>query len=117
MWELSQDANGLAPLIRDEFSKCIGILNGIDENIWNTKKDKYLIKNYDLRNFRKVRFEHKKWLCNRFNLDIKKPLIAFLGRFVFEKGADMLSEIILNSLHKAKQEVNYLILGKRFRID
>ncbi len=112
MWELSQDANGLAPLIRDEFSKCIGILNGIDENIWNTKKDKYLIKNYDLRNFRKVRFEHKKWLCNRFNLDIKKPLIAFLGRFVFEKGADMLSEIILNSLHKAKQEVNYLILGK-----
>ncbi|MFV0530314.1 MAG: glycogen synthase [Flavobacteriales bacterium] len=111
MWELSRNANGLESLIQDEFEKCNGILNGIDEEVWNPKTDQNLVKNYTLRTVVKGKLENKKWLCEQFNLNIEKPLIAFIGRFAIEKGADILAETILNSLNKANQEVNYLILG------
>ncbi|APD05570.1 starch synthase [Flavobacteriaceae bacterium UJ101] len=111
MWELSQNANGLESLIQDEYEKCSGILNGIDEEVWNPEIDQDLIKNYSNKTFKKGKEENKKWLCERFNFDMEKPLIAFIGRFAIEKGADILAETILNSLNKAKQDVNYLVLG------
>jgi len=48
-------------------------------------------------------------LCKRFNLDINKPLFSFIGRLVYEKGADLLPTIFYKSLIKG--EINILILG------
>ena len=48
-------------------------------------------------------------LCKRFNLDVEKPLFSFIGRLVYEKGADLLPVIFYKSL--LKQEINILILG------
>jgi len=48
-------------------------------------------------------------LCKRFNLDKTKPLFSFIGRLVYEKGADLLPQIFYKSLIKG--EVNILILG------
>lgn len=46
--ELKLNANGLESLIRQESAKFRGILNGIDNKIWNPKTDKHLIKNYSV---------------------------------------------------------------------
>ena len=48
-------------------------------------------------------------LCKRFNLDVNKPLFSFIGRLVYEKGADLLPVIFYKSL--IKEEINIFILG------
>ncbi|HHC78434.1 MAG TPA: glycogen synthase, partial [Flavobacteriia bacterium] len=44
--ELKIKANGLESLLRHESAKCIGILNGIDTNVWNPETDTFIRKNY-----------------------------------------------------------------------
>jgi len=52
---------------------------------------------------------NKLGLCKRFNLDVTKPLFSFIGRLVYEKGADLLPDIFYKALLKG--EINILILG------
>lgn len=109
--EMSQNANGLENLLRYERPKSIGILNGIDMEIWNPKTDEMLPTHYDLTDFEKGKEENKKILCAQFNLDISKPLFTFIGRFVYEKGADLLPEICSVALGRNANQINILILG------
>lgn len=109
MEELKQSANGLEDLLNAESAKCSGILNGIDWNVWNPKTDDYIIKNYDLRNIVSGRKANKKYLCDTFNLDLEKPLFAFIGRLVDEKGSDLFPETFKNVLKK--EDVSILLLG------
>ena len=109
MEELKISANGLESLLSHESAKCIGILNGIDWEVWNPETDAYLIKNYKKTTVQSGRKENKKWLCNQFNLDVEKPLFAFIGRLVGEKGADLFPDVFKNSLQKTTKTI--LLLG------
>ncbi len=109
--EISNKANGLEVLFRYERPKSIGILNGIDNQVWNTETDEMLPFNFGLTSFKKGKNENKKLLCEQFNLDVKKPLFTFIGRLVGEKGADLLPEICSVALNSNPQEINILILG------
>ena len=109
--EISNNANGLENLLRFERPKSVGILNGIDTDVWNPKTDEMLAKNYSLDNFKKGKSDNKKLICEQFNLDPNKPLFAFIGRLVGEKGADLLAEICSVALNNNLQEINILILG------
>jgi starch synthase len=55
--------------------------------------------------------KNKKELATRFGLDADKPLIAFIGRLVGEKAADILPDAIRNSIYQHHGAVNFLILG------
>ncbi|WP_109853207.1 glycogen synthase [Aquimarina sp. AU58] len=109
MEELQENANGLERLLRHERKKCIGILNGIDTYTWDAETDPMIISNYQRANVVSGRKENKKWICNHFDLDINKPLFGFIGRLVGEKGADLLPDIIKESLHTT--DINIMILG------
>lgn len=109
MKELQERANGLESLLRDEGKKCVGILNGIDADTWNPETDTMLIKNYKNGSLVSGRKANKKWLCDNFDLSMDKPLFAFIGRLVTEKGADILPEIIEESL--SNTDINILVLG------
>lgn len=109
--EISHKANGLENLLRFERPKSIGILNGIDIEIWNPKTDEMLSKNYSLKDFIKGKADNKKLICEKFKLDTSKPLFTFIGRLVGEKGADLLPEICSVALNNNPQEINILILG------
>ncbi len=109
MNELQEKANGLEGLLRHEKTKCAGILNGIDSQNWNPETDPMIKKNYKITNVVSGRKTNKKWLCDHFNLKAEKPLFAFIGRLVSEKGADLLPEIIEESL--SNTDINILILG------
>ena len=100
MEELMVSANGLENLLKHESAKCVGILNGIDTDVWNPEKDSYLIKNYKLSTVQSGRKTHKRWLCKKFDLDFDKPLFAFIGRLVGEKGADLFAEPFDKALAK-----------------
>ena len=109
--EISDNANGLENLLRFERPKSIGILNGIDTDVWNSKTDDMLEFKYDLKSFKKGKNENKKFLCDQFNLDSSKPLFTFIGRLVGEKGADLLPEICSMALNSNPHKINILILG------
>lgn len=109
MNELQEQANGLEGLLSHENAKCIGILNGIDDKTWNPETDPMIVENYAISTVISGRRANKKWLCEEFNLDIEKPLFAFIGRLVYEKGADLLPAIISESL--SNTNINILILG------
>ncbi|MGY5851514.1 glycogen synthase [Salegentibacter sp. F14] len=109
MKELQMEANGLESLLSHEKEKCIGILNGIDTEVWNPKTDNFIIKNYSPKNLQSGKTANKKWLCNEFGFSVSKPLFAFIGRLVYEKGADLLPAVLNKTL--VNKDFNFLILG------
>ncbi len=109
--ELTIQSNGLEYLFYIEGHKGKGIINGIDTQVWNPATDPMLVKNYTVKTADKGKTENKAALCERFKLSPDKPLFVFIGRLVDEKGADMLPQIIRQSLDKHKDELSFLILG------
>lgn len=109
MEELKEDANGLESLLKSESDKCFGILNGIDLDVWNPETDSFLIKKYKKSTVQSGQKANKKWLCQQFNLDVNKPLFAFIGRLVGEKGSDLFPETFKKSLQK--NDISILLLG------
>lgn len=111
MLEMANNANGLEDLLRVESTKSIGILNGIDSELWNPQTDKLIENNYSPRNFKKVKEINKQILCEKFELDPSKPLFAYIGRFAGEKGADLLPHAVSIAMHKFEHNINILVLG------
>ncbi|WP_153796207.1 glycogen synthase [Foetidibacter luteolus] len=109
--ELRVNSNGLEALFEYEKGKCVGILNGIDDDVWDPATDTYLNHNYSVETVTEGKEANKKILCDRFNLDADKPLIIFIGRLVGEKAADVLPDAIMSSMYAFPKQVNFLILG------
>jgi len=111
MNELSSSSNGLEKLFEYERGKCVGILNGIDNEVWNPKTDSFLESHYTIKSVEKGKQKNKKELCTQFNLDPKVPLIIFIGRLVGEKAADLLPQTIQAAMHNYYGQFSVLILG------
>ncbi|MDB5230106.1 MAG: glycogen synthase, ADP-glucose transglucosylase [Chitinophagaceae bacterium] len=109
--EMKWSANGLESLISQEQFKSMGILNGIDTEVWNPETDRYLREQYDPEIVRRGKDINKKFLCKEFHLDESNPLVVFIGRLVGEKAADILPDAILSSLYSMQGNVNFLVLG------
>lgn len=91
---LTQDYGwGLEGVLNKYSFKLRGILNGIDYDTWNPKKDKAIWVNYSHADIQK-KFENKKKLCEVFNLDFEKPLISFISRLSYQKGVTLILESI-----------------------
>jgi starch synthase len=111
--ELKYMSNGLEALFEYEKGKCVGILNGIDTNVWNSETDPYLKpeNRYNLENLEGGKAKNKMQLCEQFSLDFDKPLICFIGRLVGEKGADLLPGVIRDSFYHIGRSMNFFVLG------
>ena len=109
--ELKYAANGLENLFEYEKGKSYGVLNGIDTDVWNPETDTLIAKKYDKETVEKGKLKNKKELVGQFGLDAGKPLIAFIGRLVGEKAADLLPEAISQSIYQHNGNANFLILG------
>lgn len=109
--ELSLYSNGLEYLFAAERDKGVGIINGIDTDVWNPQTDRMIAKTFTARTVAKGKADNKAQLCKEFNLDPNKPLVSFIGRLVGEKGADLLYEMVVRSLDQHKGDLNFMILG------
>jgi starch synthase len=109
MEELTENANGLEDLLKYESAKAVGILNGIDTEVWDPETDRYLIKNYKASTVESGKLANKKWLCSEYNLDEDKPLFAFIGRLVGEKGSDLFPNAFDVAL--SDNDISILLLG------
>lgn len=111
MEELFHSANGLEGLLNAERGKCTGILNGIDDKVWDPSADEMIEVQYGLKDVTKGKKANKAKLCETFELDPSLPLFVFIGRLVGDKGADLLPDIIGQSLMEHPGALNFLILG------
>lgn len=109
MNELQETAAGLEGLLKHERKKCLGILNGIDATYWNPETDVLLKENFNYRNFVSKRKIHKDWLCKTYGFLKGRPLFIFIGRLVYEKGADLLPQVITTLL--PDEDISILVLG------
>jgi starch synthase len=111
MNELRYNSNGLEPIFEFEKGKCSGILNGIDNEVWNPETDKYINHNFNKDSFIEGKKQNKQELCDIFGLSIDKPLFIFIGRLVAEKAADLLPLAVADSFNNIGRSMNFLILG------
>jgi starch synthase len=111
MEELRHSANGLEMLFEYERGKCIGILNGIDNEIWDPLTDPMLTNNFSSKDVNKGKAANKKIVCETFGLDEKKPLFIFIGRLVGEKAAEILPTVIRESIEMHHRNICFLVLG------
>lgn len=109
--ELRVYANGLEKLLEYEKGKCVGILNGIDTDVWNPATDPFVHTHYNYSTVDAGKAANKLQLCKEFELEETNPLVVFIGRLVGEKAADVLPDAVLSALYGLQGKVNFLILG------
>ena len=110
MKELSRYSSGLEYLFASEAHKSKGILNGIDVSTWDPSTDEFIAYPYSYRNRKSGKKKNKQALCEEFNIDPAKPTIAFIGRLVREKGADLIPDLVRTLIHQ-EVDFNFIILG------
>ena len=111
MDELRSSSNGLEKLFEYERGKCVGILNGIDNEVWNPATDKYLEHHYSVKTVTAGKKKNKTVLCERFGLSVDLPLFVFIGRLVGEKAADILPYAIRMAIEQTRGQASFLVLG------
>lgn len=109
--ELFVSFRGLESLVREEFSKAYGIINGIDTDVWNPQTDPMIDFNFNIKNALKTKKKNKIKLCKEYGLNPELPLFAFIGRFATEKGADLLPDLIWRSIKQSFGGLNIIVLG------
>lgn len=99
---------GLEGLLEVCKGKLFGILNGIDETVFNPQNDAALYHTYSYETLQK-KYENKKELQKEVGLkDVKKPLFIMISRLVHQKGFDILIESLDDFL---KEDINFLLLA------
>lgn len=109
--ELYVENTGLAALFSDESAKSYGIVNGIDSDYWNPEKDGLIPMNYSIKNVALGKKNNKERFCEQQKLNPNIPLLAYIGRFATEKGADLLAEIVVKLFSKSENKISIFILG------
>ena len=98
---------GLEGFLQYHSHKLAGIVNGIDTEHFSPETDKMLVSPYaDLRG----KAVNKRAYLKQMNItDTKRPLIVFIGRFTWQKGLEMLMEVLPSI---ALMECNVVVLGE-----
>ena len=87
---------GLQGLLYERMNDLRGIVNGIDYDDFNPEHDKYIVNNYDVKNFRKEKVKNKLALQEQLGLkvDEKKMLIGIVSRLTDQKGFDLIAYVM-----------------------
>ncbi len=90
---------GLDKVIKDNSDKLVGILNGLDLNLFNPKKDPFVKYKYSLKEIDK-KTKNKIWLQKKLGLlvDPGKPMVGAVSRIVWQKGFELITEDLVRDL-------------------
>ncbi len=83
-------------LLKKRKNDLVGILNGIDQTLWDPRHDKYLPMNYDRRTVTAGKLAVKRYLQKSLGLpDSPVPLFGFVGRLEErQKGTDLIARAV-----------------------
>lgn len=106
--ENSFSLNGVITYRKEDI---LGILNGINFDIWNPNTDQYIYKKYSKSSFISGKKQNKKYFYTRYGLiDNNGPLISFIAKLLPNKGVDLIKEILEEVI--IFSNANFTILGK-----
>lgn len=102
---------GLDGLIRQRVDDLYGILNGIDDDLWNPETDPLLVSNFNSEDFEERRPPNKAHLQQEVGLPVRAdvPLIGLVSRLVWQKGIDMAVPALRQLL--VSTDVQFVALG------
>ena len=98
---------GLEEHLRYHHSKLVGIVNGIDTDIWNPATDKLLAAPYDSMNVIENKKANKKALQESLGLEVDdhKIVIGLISRLTNQKGLDLVNNVIPHIMDEHTQVV------------
>ncbi len=101
---------GLEGVLKERYDGAIGILNGLDHDIWNPETDDFIAEKYTKDNFSDAKLTNKMQLQKELGLEVRDdvPLFGFVGRLSHQKGIDLILEVIEDLV---KMDVQLVILG------
>jgi starch synthase len=101
---------GLAPYLADKGDNYVGILNGADYNVWSPENGENIPAKYSWKSMA-GKAQCKRALQKEFLLhqDNTVPIIGVIGRFVDQKGFDLIAAAIEDILRS--MQVQFVVLG------
>lgn len=97
-------------VLKYRYDDFYGILNGIDDIIYNPKTDSLIAKNYSDKAFIKARQFNKNNLQEYFNLEKNNNILfGLVSRLVDQKGIDILKDAILEVI--AYSDAQFIFVG------
>lgn len=101
--------HGLDGMLRMRSSDFYGVLNGIDQEIWNPSSDKKIFKNYNVENFEEGKAFNKSELQKQLGLEVNpdKILAGIVSRMDSQKGLD----VVLHIAHEFMDKIQFAVLG------
>lgn len=105
----SEYGEKLDPILRERKDRVFGILNGIDQEVFNPATDPYIVSPFSIESLER-RAENKAALQRQAHLPIKPkvPLIGMISRLSDQKGCDLLAETID---HVLQFNVQFVLMG------
>lgn len=102
---------GLESVLQHRANDLTGILNGIDDEVWNPSIDPHLVVNYQVHNWQTGKAQCKQQLQELLGLDVAAdvPLVGIVGRLASQKGWSLILPVMESWLEK--QDVQWAILG------
>lgn len=100
---------GLEGLLQHRHHVLSGIVNGIDDNVWNPQTDSLISQNYSSTTLNKKKV-NKLALQKLYKLPANKDalLLGFVGRLVEQKGIDLIIELLKTIKHLP---IQFCLLG------
>jgi starch synthase len=101
---------GLHGVLMQRSNRLFGIVNGIDDNVWNPATDPHLAAKYGVTDLAAGKSRCKAALQTHFKLDAdpKTPLLGIVSRLAQQKGLDLVEAIAPGLM---KQGVQLAVLG------
>ena len=89
--------------------KLIGVLNGIDSNVYHPEVDEHLAANYSLETVDKKKI-NKRALQEEFGLEVRAdvPIVAMITRLSEQKGVDLVQRVFHDMM---KSDVQFILIG------
>ena len=122
--EFAYGMEGILQRRHDE-GRLVGIINGIDDAVWNPEVDNLIVQNYSVKKGRTngklankeallselclLRGENHKRSKKRLDSCLDKPLIGLVGRLVEQKGIDLVLEVMPEIIQQT--QANFVIVG------
>ena len=109
--ELVNESKGLESLFTELAYKSYGIVNGIDLDIWNPSKDPLINSRYNARTVKSGKRKNKDSFCEKIGISNEGLLLTYIGRFAYEKGADIIASVLDNFYSYNENKLTIFILG------
>jgi starch synthase len=100
---------GLDGVLQKREGDLRGVINGIDYKEWDPSQDKFLPKNFDIKNLQGKRSCKSQLVKEVFLDNVERPLIGMVSRLSAQKGIDLLLQSIKELLSLG---INLVLLGK-----